>query len=96
MEGVIKFSRRHNEKKRNRFTNTRFPPGKLERLRLAARKVEFDAEERQSQALVRLGAFKDEQQEQRREDTLRIRQERLEAARLEAERLEVERLKQSD
>ncbi|KAF9330723.1 hypothetical protein BGZ91_012404 [Linnemannia elongata] len=92
MEGVTKLSRRHNDKKRDRPTNARFPPGELERLRLAARKLEFDAKEQQCQALVRLETFRDEQQEKRQQDTLRIRQERLEAERLEAERLEVERL----
>ncbi|KAK3822478.1 MAG: hypothetical protein JOS17DRAFT_835392 [Linnemannia elongata] len=92
VEGVFKFSRRHNDKKRNQPTTIRFPPEELERLRLAARKLELDAEERHCQTLVRLEAFKDEQQEKRRQDTLRIRQEQLEAARSEAERLEAERL----
>ncbi|KAF9141841.1 hypothetical protein BG015_001110 [Linnemannia schmuckeri] len=92
VEGVTKFSKRHNDKKRNRPTNTRFPPGELERLRLAAQKLQTDAEERQNQEWARSEAFKKEQQEKRQQDNMRILQERVEAERVEAERVEAERV----
>ncbi|KAG0282495.1 hypothetical protein BGZ96_000419 [Linnemannia gamsii] len=76
--GVTKFSEKHNDNKRP--TNTYFPHGELERLRLAARELKADIETRENQ------------EELARQEVNKKKQERLKAAQLEVARLKEKRV----
>ncbi|KAG0276271.1 Terminal uridylyltransferase 4 [Linnemannia exigua] len=83
LEGVTKFSKKHNDKKR--LVITHILPGELERRRAFSRQLEINAAVRQKQDFTRPDAQKPEQNRKQPQDDINILEKRLDAMRLEVE-----------